>query len=37
MIIWQTLSGARAILIAQKFTSILVIVAVGVLQHLPYQ
>ena len=36
MIIWQTLSGARAVLIAQHVTSILVIVAVGILQHLIY-
>ncbi len=35
-IIWQTLSGARAVLIAQRVTNILVIVAVGILQHLVY-
>ncbi|KAL3156037.1 hypothetical protein ABBQ32_013025 [Trebouxia sp. C0010 RCD-2024] len=36
MIIWQTLSGARAVLVAQRVTSILVIIAVGILQHLIY-
>ena len=36
LIIWQTLSGARAVLVAQRVTSILVIIAVGVLQHLVY-
>lgn len=36
LIIWQTLSGAQPILVAQQATSILVIIACGVLQHLIY-
>lgn len=36
LIMWQALSGARAVLVAQRFISILVIIAVGILQHLIY-
>jgi len=29
MIVWQTLSGARNVLIAQKFTNILIVIVAG--------
>lgn len=35
-IIWQTLSGAQKILVAQKFTNILLIILAGILMHFLY-
>ena len=36
MIIWQTLSGARNVLIAQKFTNILIVIVAGKLITMQY-